>query len=302
MKATFSTLIEVIRATSDAPNAFRRCVNPTARSNPVRTPFYTVFMAFHKLIVEDKKQPVDAFAVMDAIKGLASKLKADSHHVRTDDRKKNIDLTYGLLQGHFVSKDPPLLGHGKGLSLDFHNALLRSKIETPRYEFKQGIHRLYDGRTRDEAVLNKIVEEACAIANLGPESKGYIFIGVADKEADAKRVQELDNVIPIKVGNIFVVGVEREAKLAKLKLDNYIKLIVAHIRASLLSDPLKSDLLGNFDTVDYRGMSVVMITLPPQNAVSWVGDHAFIREGSETKEASPKQVALLVDRFSNAKK
>ena len=232
---------------------------------------------------------------------LATRLEADVHHVRSEDRRRNIDLTLGLIQSYFVDKDPPLLGHGKGLAVDFENSLRRSKIETPRYEFKQGIYRLNDGRERDDGVLVKLVEEACAIANLGPESNGFIFIGVADSETDSIRVKQLDNINPIQIGNVFVVGVDREATLANQRLELYVRLIVSSIRTSDLSEPLKSDMLGCVDTIEYRGMSVIRITVPTQKEMGWVGEQTFIREGSETRGASAKQIAALVQRFATTK-
>ncbi|MGA9549418.1 MAG: hypothetical protein WBS14_17325, partial [Rhodomicrobium sp.] len=64
-----------------------------------------------------------------------------------------------------------------------------------------------------------------------------------------------------------------------------------------LLDPLKSDMLGHVDTIEYRGMSVIRFTIPPQKQLSWVGEETFIREGSETTKANPKQVAMMAGRF-----
>ena len=147
-------------------------------------------------------------------------------------------------------------------------------------------------------MLGRLAEEACAVANLGPESTGFIFIGVADSETDSNRIKQLDNVNPIQIGNVFVVGVDREATLGKQSLELYVRSIVSSIRKSDLSEPLKSDMLGCVDTIEYRGMSVIRITIPSQKEVSWVGEQAFTGEGSETRRASAKQIAALVQRFA----
>ena len=99
-------------------------------------------MAFFRLIIREAKQPVDPAKILAALSNLAAKLETGSHHATSSDRQNNIDLTVGLIQQHFVQKEPPLLSHGPGLALDFENSLRRSKIETPRYEFKQGLHDL----------------------------------------------------------------------------------------------------------------------------------------------------------------
>ena len=125
LKSTFSVLTDTIEAVDSSPNAFRRIVNPQAGGNPVRTPFYAVFMAFFRLIIKEEKQPVDYSKILNALSNLASKLETASHHVKSSDRRNNIDLTIGLIQQYFIQKEPPLLSHGPGLALDFENSLRR---------------------------------------------------------------------------------------------------------------------------------------------------------------------------------
>ncbi len=302
IKSTFSVLTETIEKIDPSANAFRRIVNPGAGGNPVRTPFFAVFMSFFKLIIRDGMQPVDTAKIVEALTGLAGKLETASHHVKTSDRNLNVNLTVGLIQPHFVRKEPSLLSHGPGLALDFENSLRRSKIETPRYEFKQGLFDLSPNRKKNSDLVFRLAEVACSIANIMPGVVGYIYIGVADKEADARRVLDLDGVPLLQVGNTFVVGIEREAKLASQTVEQYVRNLIAEFRKTDLSEPLKSALLGAVDTILYRGLTIVRLTVTAQSAMSWVGDKTFIREGSETKEAQPKQIAAITARFSaNAK-
>ena len=64
-------------------------------------------------------------------------------------RIKNVDKTIGLFQRYFIKKDPPMLRHGAGLALDMENALRRSKVETSRYECKQGFVNLSSENVED---------------------------------------------------------------------------------------------------------------------------------------------------------
>lgn len=298
IRTTLSVVRETIEKVDSSPNVLRKTVNPKARGNPIRTPFFAVFMAFHELIVNQHKQPTDAHGIMTALKGLAAKLETASHHVRTVDRKKNVDVTLGLIQQYFSPVDPPLLGHGPGLAIDFVNSLRRSQIETPRYEFKQGLCRLSPDRQRDKKLPERLAEVACSIANIGPGVTGYLFIGVADSEEDAARVSAMDGIEPLEIGKFRVVGIAREAKLTGVTIEQYVREFVGQLRATALSEPLKSDLLGNVDTIDYRGLTVLRITVPPQAEVSWVGESTFVREGSETHPASAKQAAALTAKFA----
>lgn len=301
LKTTFSVLSETIESVNSQPNAFRKRVNPTAGANPVRTPFYAVFMAFFKLIIRESKEPIDAGEILTAIENLAGKLETASHHVKTSDRRANIDLTVGLIQKSFAHREPPLLGHGPGLALDFENALRRSKIETPRYEFKQGIHDLSTERSKNAGLASKLAQIACSIANIGPGTDGFIYIGVADDRADANRVATLDSISPIKIGDTYVVGIDREALLSGQTIEEYVRELVATLRETDLSEPLKGELLAGIDTVLYRGFSVVRFHVPGQYNISWVGDATFVREGAETHPATAKQVAAITARFSAAR-
>jgi hypothetical protein len=298
IKTVFSVVVETIEACDSNPNAFRKVVNPKAGGNPVRTPFFAVVMAFHGLVIRQKKQPINPHAIMNAISGLASKLETASHHVKKEDRQKNINVVIGLIQEFFSHREPPLLGHGPGLAVDFENSLRRSRIETPRYEFKQGLLRLNGERRLDDSVVDRIVQTACGIANLGPKSSGYIFLGVADKESDASRIRELDGVAVVQVDRTWVVGIDREAKLLEISVEQYVRKLVAGIRRREISEGLRQGLLGGIDTVVYRNLSVIRISVPSQSALSWIGDKTFTREGSETIEASGRMIEVLTSRFT----
>lgn len=292
IKATFSLLIQIVEDCSVAPNYLRAVVRP-GTAYPIKAPFYAIFMAFFDLIVTQRKSPDQPDKIMDGLQGLDAKLTKGAHYETTENRRTNINLTKGLIQDFFVAKVPPALGHGPSLTIDFENALRRSRIETPRYEFKQGILRLDDTREVDGDLLSRLPETACGIANLGPDLDGYLFIGVADREAHADRIEELDGIPKRKVAHHFLVGVEREANILGLSLDDYVKKIVGSFQAADMTEPLKTHILSSFDLVTLHGLSAVRIRIRPQQGVSFVNEQAFYREGSSTIEIQgPKLIAV----------
>lgn len=297
IKKVFSILRETIDETSSQPKCFRNSVNPGS-PNPTKNSFYTVFMAYFDLIVKEGKSPSNSISIMNSLKDLQKKLTIGSHYANTDDRIKNIGLTKGLIQDYFVKTDPSILfGHGQSLAIDFENSLRRSSIETPRYEFKQGILRLSDDRKIDTAVLSRAVETCSAIANVGPAQDGYLFIGVADKEEDAKKIENLDNITSIKIGNRYVVGIDREATILHMSIAKYSDHIINRIRSSNLSDPLKLQLLTSIDIIQYKNMHVIRICIPRQNKVSFVGEELFLRDGSSTKKGTSRDATAIADLF-----
>lgn len=296
VKVTMSVLNEIITGYSDAPNALRSVVNPSSM-NPIKNSFYSIFMALHHLVVCEEKTPEDYSGIMSAINGLQRTLVRNANYATTADRVKNVDKTIGLIQRYFVKKDPPMLRHGAGLALDMANALRRSRIETSRYECKQGLLKLSGDREFDRSLPVKLIETICGIANVGPDSDGYIFIGVADRKAHAERIEELDSIVPVKVGARYVVGLGREMSILGIDDEQYLERLLESFRKSQLSEPLKSQILSQTDFVEFKGLSVLRIRVPAQKEVSFVGEEAFIREGSSTMKAAGKKLIAINDVF-----
>ena len=298
IKGTFSILKSIIEDCSDQMNYLRSVVRSGSR-NPIKTPFYTICMALFELVVKRKKSPIDSESIINALTDLSSKLSSSAHYATIEDRKKNISLTIGLIQDYFIDKVPPVFGHGPSLVMDFENALRRSRIETPHYEFKQGILRLDTKREIDTNLLNRIVETVCGISNLGPNLEGNLFIGVADKQSDANRIQSLDGIIPKRVANHYVVGIDREAAILNISLDDYVNKILDVFRMSNLRDPLKTQILSSVDTIQVYGFTVIRMVVPPQKNITFVGDKAFTRESSNTLEISGPRLLAISELFKD---
>ncbi|SDQ80094.1 Uncharacterized conserved protein, contains ParB-like and HNH nuclease domains [Chryseobacterium soldanellicola] len=289
IKVVFSIIEEVF----DSQNTtIINVVNPKSR-NPVKESFFSIFMAMFNLIVKEEKSPAENDKIVSALSSLQKSMISTANYSVTSDREKNIAITYGLIQKFFVKKDPPVLKHGAGLALDFENSIRRSKIESNRYECKQGFVDLSANRNINNNLYSEIIETFCGIANIGPDEDGFLFIGVADKIEDAERIKNLDNVNYRIINNRFIVGIDRELKIMKCNLDNYINKIISQIDKSELSEPLKSQIKSQIDIIDYKGLSIIRLRIPKQNTLSFIGSKSYIRENSQTIEMdAPKLVAI----------
>ncbi|MEA5514859.1 GmrSD restriction endonuclease domain-containing protein [Nodularia sp. UHCC 0506] len=293
---TFAVMRETIESYSSEPKALLRIVNPNS-NNPIRTAFYTIFMAFFDLLIRKQLSPVDPGGIMNGLRGLQKKLDLSSHYTTTEDRKSNIRQTIGLIQDCFAKQEPSALGHGVELALDLENSLRRSRIETSRYECKQGLLDLSPKRNLNKDLLERIIETICGIANLGSDSDGYIHIGITDRETDAHRIEELDTIKPIDINGRYIVGIDREAKLQNQTVEQYVRLLTNAIQNSSLSEPLKTQVLTKFDTVSYKGHSVVRITIPVQTEVSFLGEKVFTRKDSSTVEVQGRELLAISKLF-----
>lgn len=300
IRNTFSVLRETIESCNSEPNKLRAIVNPGS-ANPIKAAFYAIFMTFFDQVIKHERSPTDPDAIMGALTNLQAAMARTAHYSTTEDRSNDIAKTTGLLQRYFAHREPPALRHGPGLALDFENSLRRSSIETGRYEFKQGLLRLSADRAYDTDLVQRILETICGVANVGPEGNGFIFIGVADKEQDSERIQQLDGIAATRVGQRYVVGIDREVKVLKTKTETYVEKILGAIRAADLTEPLKTQVLSKIDVVEYRGKTVVRITVPAQQQVSFLGSDAFTRQNSQTVRVLGKQLLALHDLFQNRK-
>lgn len=288
IKVTFSIIESVF---DDQETTIINIVNPKSR-NPVKESFFSIFMAFFHLVVKEEKSPAENEKIVAALSGLQKQMKQTANYAVVKDRENNINITTGLIQKFFVKKDPPVLKHGAGLALDFENSIRRSKIESNRYECKQGLYDLSDNRKLNEKLYDEIIETVCAISNIGPDADGFLFIGIADKDSDAERIKKLDAIQSITINNRHIVGIDREIVFAKCSYDDYINKLLRNIEKSELSEPLKSQILSQIDVIEYKGFTILRLRIPRQKTLSFVGKESFIRENSKTiKLEGPKLLA-----------
>src|SRR4029450_1652130 len=137
-------------------------------------------------------------------------------------------------------------------------------------------------KERDPGIGQKLLQTICAIANVGPDADGFLYIGIADKSADAHQVQALYGIEPVSFEHVKIVGVDREADTLKLSLDKYIRIVEDAVKNSKLTGPLRTQVLTGFDVVTYKAMTVVRIRIPRQQQATFLGDDCFIRIGTAT--------------------
>jgi uncharacterized protein with ParB-like and HNH nuclease domain len=283
--------IKEISETNLKETKLKNILSPKSGANPAKEPFYTFFMSTYTLMIKEVKEPFDIDKIFDAISDLASKTKGASHYVTSSDRKKNIDLCKGLIQDYYKRVDTIERSSGT-LSIDFENYLRRSIVEAPMYDFKQGFYSLNESnRSFSEEMLEKIYQNMAALANLGKGKKGYIIIGVTDKEEDTAKIEKIDKLINVpRFGNFGVVGLEREAKLKKVSFDEYISSITQNIRKSELPDWLKSKINTSVTPITYKGFTVLMIEVISGNEPIWYKNKLFIRDGASCKELKGNEI------------
>jgi hypothetical protein len=285
---------------STKPNvvgAFRSHVS-TSGWNSARTPFYAVFMAFFDLMIRRGKQLTDPPGAFAAIRRVTEKLTPSRNTTTEKQRQANIDVVRGLIEKFFTALPSGPLTHGPAMEIEFPNLIRRAPIESARYEFKQGIASLGTKRSINRELLKKLPKIMSAIANTGPSADGYVIFGVADSESDAKRIQELDNVVPIPLARQNLVGIDRECTALGIDMSDYARHIIRSIQSSPLSDPLKGDIVANIDTISYSGRSYVVARIPAQRDLSSYNGDYYTRDGEDLRKMSTAEALAAAKRFA----
>jgi hypothetical protein len=290
---------EIIKVCNEGkPEKLRDVVFKKRTTNAFPSVFATLLIAFHELIVKEGKKITDYAGIRKDIFDLAGRLETSRKATSPSERRKNVDQIKGLIGKYFVEADIRSQIYGSHATTDIEEAIRRSEIELADYELKQGLLSLSDQRSVDPQLIDKVINTIAAIANNGTSRMGKVIIGVTDKDADASRIKILDGIEPKKIGKRFVVGVIREAKAMGLSVENYFSKWKDAIKNSQMSPSLKNSILSNMDFNSFYGLGIIVITIPPQQELSYVGEEIYWRNSDSTELAkTPKQIAMLAKRF-----
>ena len=83
----------MIEEADNTSNALRRTIHPEAGNNPIKTGFYSIFIAFFELCVSELKSPTDSTGIMRALGNLQSRLNVAAGQIRTEPRRQNINIS-----------------------------------------------------------------------------------------------------------------------------------------------------------------------------------------------------------------
>jgi hypothetical protein len=291
---------EVLKVCAEGEDKkLREIIFKQRNTNAFPSTFAIILLAFYELIVGEGKEISDYAAVKKSLTDSSERIEVGQKATSPEERRKNIDIIKALVGASFiVSKDNAKKIYTNHTTIDIESVIRRSEIELGSYELKQGLLELVPGGGVDAGMIDKVVKTIGAIANNGPNAEGKILIGVTDRPAHADRVLEIDGTQAHKVGKRFVVGVYREATRLGISVEQYFTLWKEGIKKSNLSDAVRDAVLSNMDFNSFFGLGVIVITIPPQSELSYVGDEVYWRNGDATELAdSAKTIAGIAKRF-----
>lgn len=270
--------------------------------SPGRVPRYyqVIFIAIFKIMMENGKILRNKELFIKKLRGAAKHISIqEGGRWGADAKEKAIDSFTGYIQSCFRKGNKTDSSKIFWVS-QLENLLNQSTTEQALYDFKQGFFQLSSPPAFDEDCWVRILETAVAMANTDKRSVGYIIIGVADKPITADRIRKLFSVESREINGFFVCGIKHEMDLMKLTAEQFFQHIVRKIETSTISFDLRSSLSKQLKIINYHDKVVCIIEVRPQENVSTLDGHYWVRRGPSTFEVEGHEIASLVRQFLGA--
>jgi hypothetical protein len=178
------------------------------------------------------------------------------------------------------------------------NILSQSYTEQSLYDFKQGFLRLDGSNSFDDASFERILQTCVAIANVKPQCRGYVLVGVAESAATATRVSNLFGADARPYSSFYITGVDHDAAALHKSMDQFFQMIVERVKAAPLSEPLKSELARHIKPVRYYNKTVFVFEVNAQADPSHYGEKYFVRAGTQVNEVQGVNLGTLFRSFA----
>ena len=274
--------------------SFRTLIDANKDISDISQQFLSVFIAMHRLLVRECKQEYYVEEISNALRENGRVLMSHSKKNKSNLKSKS-DIVYGLIESAFKNngKEDPAIDDW---SMKCINIINRSRTEQVMYDFKIGFVEL--GKTKIEVkIVEKVLKTLTAINNVGPNKVGYVIVGIADDEEDAKVYAEKYIDKYYMEGNFAVIGVEHDARATGMNLDRYTHTVKEYIKNSnMLSEDYKQHLLTNMKTPLLYGHQLFIFKTEFDKPTTF--ENAYhIREFSDVRKLSTEEIPVLFENY-----
>lgn len=303
-KQTFSVLMDILLYYRHISNKdFRSLIFSDDESESVFKAFQVVFLALFELVVVDHMVMSDYQGLINALKGLGktqlSGLKRkNSWSARS--RHRYIQAVKGVMRNYFKMGDGEDVAK-ENWALELETILRLSKVENGNYDYKSGFRNFLDGKLNRD-LIQKCVKTLTAMVNKGPNTNGYIIIGVTEGENSLKEYQKFYLTSTYKKfdnTDFYITGIDNEVnKFYNGSVDNFLKEVINVIKGEPIDESARQYLLSNIKIPSYHDLSVLVLKLKSTDKPFAYQDTYYIRNGSNNaKVEGVSSINALQDRF-----
>ena len=299
IESTFLIVIDQIQKTLDAANKtfgellFGDHGERTSRS------FQVVFLAYYNLLTNNKKIK-NYNSLAKKLKGIGDTLLSEisSGKWNAEYRSEYINAVKGVISPEFIS------ANGENPAIDewiskLENILMNSTIEQQLFDFKIGLHDVSSNPSFNQKCFSKIIKTLTAMANTEKNSEGYVIVGIADNEEDAKHFSTVHGVINREFNGFYITGVQEEIKLKYKNADDYYSRIKDLVKKEPIESDVSSAILRHMRLVNYFDKLLLVFSLPSADTKPISYDGKFYERHATSVEEVTGANALIsfFDRF-----
>jgi len=230
-----------------------------SNKNAVPRYFQIVFLSFYELMFTQRMEIANYRGMVDRLTNISQHINITTGgNWSSANKTSNIRAVKGSFIDCFKPKeriDPAI----DSWLTEFETLLTQSKTEQTLYDFKQGFTKL-DGRGEfDQESFNKIIKTLTAVANHSPNSTGYVCVGVADNDNDAKRVENIYGIQFIEYKGFKIGGIEHEATRLQGSVDKFFRWLIQKVESQPIEQSVKANIGRDIRLVNYHGKDVVLL-------------------------------------------
>lgn len=293
---SFEAVFEEIKKTFESTGSTFKNVLFKEDVDYVNRTFQVFFLAFYDMLVDEQKKIDNYVDLCKSLEGVGDSFFADKaeRYNHSKEREQAIAMAKGLMSKYFSSRtnNDPALSNGV---TRLRNLLSSSQTENTNYDFKIGLHSLEGSGDFNLKLLRKVVKTLSAMVNQGPESVGYVIIGVADDKDDAKRFESFYGKTPRLYKNFYITGVQEEALKYKTH-DLYTKFVKDKINSITEVDAtFRSLITRNMDYIRFYDKSILILRAYNEGSPVKFDNKFYERNGSHNQEITDEK--LIWKRF-----
>ena len=287
---------EMLNILYKSNKTFRNLVYDDDYSEGLVRTYQVVFLALFELLIKDKMIVSNYNKLLKTLDSIAL------HHLKgisdsswnASTRHQKIQAVKGILQPYFKKKKGSDVTKENWI-FELDNIIRLSRIEGTQYDFKMGCHNLGTGEFDNELIL-KIVEILTAEVNKGPNTKGYVIVGITEGEKSLEMFRKHYGTThgeKFEGTDFYITGIQDEIK--KYYGDSGDKLqndILNIIRKAPIEDSVKNEIMTNFRMVKYRDDDIIVFELSSHKSPVLYNDTLYVRNGNQTKSISGVKATL----------
>ncbi|MDQ0150685.1 DUF262 domain-containing protein [Eubacterium multiforme] len=300
IKEQFYNVLEVIKIVLSKSNKkFNELIFNGNTKDKIPRYFQIVFLALHELLVVENKKVASMDGLINSLKGIASNINISQGGGTwaAGERENNVCSVYGIIKKNFVeNKEDPAIYQW---SMELENILNQSTTEQASFDFKIGFCNPDKGEFL-ESTFSKAIKTLTAMVNRGKGEVGYIVVGVADKEDDAKKMEAITCERSLKFNNYFITGVNHDIKILNTNDDRYYQKITQKIEKEPIEEKYKSKILSKIKYLNYYGKLVIILKLEDCDEAILYDDNYYERRGANNHKIEMKDVMPFLAKFGNS--